>query len=82
MAMESENVLISNNILAHPTQFCQKMPQKQRQDALKEYKAIIRSNALSLLSAWMRQTRYDAVRAALESYFQAEIWGRVRDDAE
>jgi hypothetical protein len=59
----------SNQIVAHPAQFFKDLPEKQRREAIEEYKMVIRSNALSPLAAWFRQTKNEAIKEELDQYF-------------
>lgn len=68
----------SGKILAHPGVFLQALPAAIRPRALAEFQAIRCSNPgtlFNLLTFWFRQTRYPAVRAALEDWFRAVIRG-------
>ena len=57
-------------IVAHPAQFCKELPEKEKQDAVSEYVAIIGSNPLAPLSAWFRRTKHEAVKSELKAYFR------------
>lgn len=60
-------------IVTHPAQFCKKLSEQRKQDAINEYKAILQSNALSPLAAWYRQTKHKAVKNELEDYFRQAV---------
>ncbi|MGQ9532562.1 MAG: hypothetical protein ACUVTQ_07130 [Desulfotomaculales bacterium] len=66
--------------LPHPSTFAQELSPADRHKALKELSAVRRSNPggyFNALAAWYRQTRFAAVRAALDEYFRREIARRV-----
>lgn len=67
----------SMNIITHPAQFFNNLPEEQRKEAIGEYKVIIQSNALSPLSVWFRQTKNKAIKEELDRYFRDAVWNEV-----